>query len=105
MATSFGELLDTLTVTGELYEKLEDDAVQIADTRGLERRQGDRAADPRIGREAATTIGFEVDKGLVGTAHFDASVQQGAGGPQPGAREKHEQRNGRDDAVSPDHSM
>lgn len=28
MATSIGELLDTLTVTGELYEKLEDDAVR-----------------------------------------------------------------------------
>ena len=28
MATSIGELLDTLTVTGELYEKLEDNAVR-----------------------------------------------------------------------------
>ena len=28
MATSIGELLDTLTVTGELYEKLDDDAVR-----------------------------------------------------------------------------
>ena len=28
MATSIGELLDTLTVRGELYEKLADDAVR-----------------------------------------------------------------------------